>query len=136
MLQASPSDIGHKELTPLLRPNSPGQICTRPSTNNTEPACHHNSFWGSRCDSNHTPTTSQKNTLYLFAAISAIISTQDTFYHTTYFITFNGHQVHFPVFSVIISLKSITFRLIPAKTNLSRLPTQKLISNQNLRSFQ
>ena len=23
----------------------------------TEHACHHNSFWGSRCDSNHVPTT-------------------------------------------------------------------------------
>ena len=26
----------------------------------TEHACHHNSFWGSRCDSNHAPTISLK----------------------------------------------------------------------------
>ena len=26
----------------------------------TEHACHHNSFWGSRCDSNHVPTISLK----------------------------------------------------------------------------
>ena len=39
MLKASPSDIGNRELTPLLRPHSLGQICTPPVTNNTNCAC-------------------------------------------------------------------------------------------------
>ena len=91
----------------------------------TEPACRHNSFWGNRCDSNHAHLVFLK-TLCYFTANSAIISTHNTFYLMTYFIIFNGQQVHSPVFSVIIFSKSITFWLIPAETNLSRLSTQKL----------
>ena len=52
---------GHKELTPLPLSHSQGQICTpHPLTIPTEHACHHSSFWGSRCDSNHAPTISLK----------------------------------------------------------------------------
>ena len=32
MPQTSPSDVGHKELTPLFHPHSPDQFCTPPST--------------------------------------------------------------------------------------------------------
>ena len=30
----------------------------------TKHSCHHNSFWGSRCDSNHAPTVSLKLVLF------------------------------------------------------------------------
>ena len=108
MSQASPSDIGRKEPTPFHRPRSPGQICTPPSTNNTEPGCHHNSFWGSRCDSNHAPTISLRPCIS-FLAISAIPLTHDTYHHTAYLITSKCHQVHFPTISAIFSPSSLHF---------------------------
>ena len=74
----------------------------------TEAACHHNSFWGSRCDSNHAPTISIKPCIS-FAAISAIPLTHDTFHHMAYLITSNGHQVHFPTISVTFSPNSLHF---------------------------
>ena len=52
---------GHKELTPLPRSHGQGQICTpHLLTILTKHSCHHNSFWESRCDSNHGPTISLK----------------------------------------------------------------------------
>ena len=49
------------ELTPLLRSHSQGQICTHHLLIIlTKHVCHHNNFWGSRCDSNHMPTISLK----------------------------------------------------------------------------
>ena len=52
---------GHKELTPLPRSHSQGQICTlHQLTILTKHACYHNSCWGSKCDSNHAPTISLK----------------------------------------------------------------------------
>ena len=61
MPQASPSDMATRSLPPLLRSHSQGQICTlHLLIILTKHACHHNSFWGSRCDSNHAPTISLK----------------------------------------------------------------------------
>ena len=58
---STPQWYGHKGLTPLSRSHSQGQICTPHSLKIlTKHACHHNSFWGSRCDSNHVPTISLK----------------------------------------------------------------------------
>ena len=45
----------------------------------TDPTCHHNSFWGSRCDSNHAPSISLKPCIS-FVAISAIPLTHNTFH--------------------------------------------------------
>ena len=58
LLQASPSDMA----TPLLHSHGLGQICTPNLLINLliKPACHHNSFWGSRCDSKQAPTISLK----------------------------------------------------------------------------
>ena len=88
----------------------------------TEPACHHNSFSGSRCDSNHAPTISLKP--YCFRSHFGYSLAHDTFHHTVYLITSNGHQVHFSAISAIFSPNS-SFRLIPAETSLSRLSAQK-----------
>ena len=50
---------GHKELTPLFRYHSLGQICTAHLLIIlTKPACFHNSFWGGRYDNNHATTIS------------------------------------------------------------------------------
>ena len=126
MPQASPSDIGHKELTSLLRPHSPSQICTpHLLVILTEPACHHNSFWGSRCDSNHAPTISLK---------PGILSRRFRLFlwHTTHFTTRHISSLPMAIKSMFrqfrfYCLQFITFRLISAKTNLSRLPTQKIL---------
>ena len=62
MPQASPSDtatrslphyFAHKVWIKFAHP-------THLLTVLTEHACHHNSFWGSRCDNNHAPTISLK----------------------------------------------------------------------------
>ena len=74
----------------------------------TEPAWHHNGLWGSRCNSNHTPTISLKLCIS-FAAISAILLTYEIFHHTAYLTTSNGHQVHFPPISAIFSPNSLHF---------------------------
>ena len=46
----------------------------------TKYACHHNSFWGSRCDSNHAPTISLK--LIHFHRTSFWLMTQLSSRHT------------------------------------------------------
>ena len=59
--QASPSDTATRSLPPLLSSHSQGQICTpHLLIILTKHACHHNSFWGSRCDNNHASTISLK----------------------------------------------------------------------------
>ena len=116
MPQASPSDIGPKSLFAYFAHTVPVKFAhPHLLIILTEPACHHNSFCGSRCESNHAPTNSLKPCIS-FAEISAIPSTHDTFYHTAYLITSNGHQVHFPTVSAIFS---------PNSLHVNRLSTQK-----------
>ena len=127
MPQASLSDIGHKKLTPYFVHIVPVKFAhCHLIIILTEPACHHNSFWGSRCDSNHAPTISLKPCIS-FAAISAAplfdtrhISPQGVSHH------FQWPSSPFSDSSGYIFSKFITFRLIPAKTNLLRLSTQTL----------
>ena len=67
--------------TNLCLPNSHGlgQICTpHLLIILTKPACHHNSFWESRCDSNHAPTISLKPVLFHG-------DFGNSFWHTTHF---------------------------------------------------
>ena len=62
MLQASPSDTVSGSLPHYFNHIVKVKFA-HPSyllTILTEHACHHNSFWGSRCDSNHAPTISLK----------------------------------------------------------------------------
>ena len=69
----------------------------------TEPACHYNSFWRSRCDNNHVPTISLKPCI-AFPAISAITSNGHQVHPSAISaITSNGHQVHPSAISAITS---------------------------------
>ena len=109
MPQESPSDVAHEELTPSLRtPVLVKFVHPHLLIIITEPAWHHNGLWGSRCNSNHTPTISLKLCIS-FAAISAILLTHEIFHHTAYLTTSNGHQVHFPPISAIFSPNSLHF---------------------------
>ena len=101
----------------------------------TEPAWHHSSFWGSRCDSNHTPTISLKPYIY-FAAISAIPLTHERFHHTAYLTTSNGNQVHFPPISAIFSPISLHFGKSLLKQTFQCYQLKNIINNQKSRSFQ
>ena len=101
----------------------------------TEPAWHHSSFWGSRCDSNHTPAISLKPCIS-FATISAIPLTHKTFHHAAYLTTSNGHQVHFLPISAIFSPVSLHFGKSLLKQTFQRCPLKNIISNHRSISFQ
>ena len=129
MPQASPSDFGHKELTPSLRPYSPGQICTPPFTNNTKLSllAITTAFGGSRCDSNHAPRPCTYHFLKILKLFPGDFSysfdrrqiSTDSVSHHLYLPSspFSDNLSH--IFS-----KFITVRLILAETNLSRPSTQ------------
>ena len=59
MPQASPSDTATRSLPHYLAHIVKVKFAHL-LTVLTKHACHHNSFWGSRCDSNHAPTISLK----------------------------------------------------------------------------
>ena len=94
----------------------------------TKHACHHNSFWGSRCDSSHAPTISLK-------LIHFNVDFGNSFRHTTQVLSrhtsslTSDHPQYFELFRPI-SYKIFTFRLIPTKRNLSRLATQNYPKKQ------
>ena len=113
---------GHKELTPLLRSHSLGQICTsHPPTNDTNRAClppqQLLEMW-----QHHAPTISLKLKHFLgdfgnyFRHITQLLSG-----HTSSLTS--DHHVISSCFGHI-SYKIFTFRLIPTKTNIYRLATQ------------
>ena len=101
----------------------------------TKHACHHNSFWRSRCDSNHAPTISLK--LVHFHGdfgISFRLMTQVLSRHTSSLTSDHPHDIS--SYFDHIFYKIFTFRPIPAKTNLSRLATQNILkTNQNVQMY-
>ena len=81
MSQASPSDMATMSLSPLLCSQGLGQICTpHLLIILTKPACHHNIFWGSRCDSNQVHTVSHHALFH--GDFSLLLSTHRTFHRT------------------------------------------------------
>ena len=88
----------------------------------TKHACHHNSFWGSRCDSNHPPTISLKTVHFHgdfgipFRHMTQVLSR-----HTS---SLTGNYPRYFELFRHISYKIFTFRQILTKTNLSRLATK------------
>ena len=113
---------------PLPRSHSQGQICTpHLLTILTKHACHHNSFWGSRCDSNHVPTISLK-TGTLLQRFRHTFSAYDTSLIKAYPLHHQLVTTHdISSYFGLISYKIFTFWLIPTKTNLSRLATQNIL---------
>ena len=129
MLQASPSDMVTESLSHYfahivkVKFAHPIHLLTIL----TEHACHHNSFWGSRCDSNHAPTISLKPVHFNgdFGIRLKSRHTSLTSDHPRYFELFR------PYF-----LRSLHISANSTKTNLSRLATQNLLkTNQSVRMF-
>ena len=65
-------------------------------------ACHHNSFWGSRCDSNHAPTISLKP-----RTLSQFISPYDTSLIKAHFIA--NYSVTTKKMSKILDFSGVMF---------------------------
>ena len=63
----------------------------------TKPACHHNSFWGSRCDNNHALAISLKPHTFS-RRFRQFFFTYDTFLIKAHFITTSDHPQHFELF--------------------------------------
>ena len=125
MPQASPSDIAHKELTPLLLAHSPGQICIPPSNNNTNWACLPSQQLLGKQMWQQPRTYHFLKSLVFFSRRFRL-----SLRHTTHFATRRISSLLMAIKSIFdnfgyIFSNFITFRLIPAETNLSRLSTQK-----------
>ena len=147
MPQASHSAMATKILPPpppppLLRSYSLGQICTpHLLIIPTKPVCHHNSFWGSRCDSNHATTISLKPRT-LSRRFRQFFPAYDTFLVKAHLITTSDHPRYFESFQPYFLLNHL-ISANPYQTNLSRLPnkpfqaTNPKISktNQNVQMF-
>ena len=96
---------------------------TPPTNKLTKPACHHNSFRGSRCDSNHATTISPKpRTLSL--RFRQFFLAYDKFFIKAQFITTGDHPRYFESFRQYF-LPNHRISANPYQTNLSRLPTPK-----------
>ena len=97
-------------------------------------ACHYNSFWGSRCDSDHARIISLKlvhfhgNFGIPFRLMTQVLSRHSsslTSDHPRYFELFRPYFL----LNLLISAN-------PTKTNLSRLATQNILkTNQNVQMF-
>ena len=100
----------------------------------TKPACHHNSFWVSRYDSNQAHTISLKPCII---SRRFRLTSFDTahFITTILFITSNGPPKSISRRFRLYFLKFNTFRLIPAKTNFSRLPSLKISQKVQITSI-
>ena len=137
MSQTSPSDMATRSLPPYFTHIVKFKFAhPHPLIILTKHICHHNSFWGSRCDSNHAPTISLKLVHFHgdfgipFLLMTHVLSKHTSSLYTSdyprYFESFR------PYFHEIF-----LFRSIPTKTILSRLATQNTLkTNQTSRNFQ
>ena len=81
-----------------VRPHSTGQTCRHhPLTILTKPAWHHNSYLGSRCDSNHAPTISLKPCTFS-RQFRQFFSAYDTLLFKAHLITTSDQPQHFESF--------------------------------------
>ena len=133
MSQTSPSDMATRSLPPNFTHIVKFKFAhPHPLIILTKHVCHHNSFWGSRCDSNHVPTISLK--LVHFHGDFGIpfrLMTQVLSKHTSS--TTHDISSHFG----LISDEIFSFRSIPTKTFLSKLATENTLrTNQTSRNFQ
>ena len=103
-----------KRLPPLLRSHGLGQICTpHLLIILTRHACHHNSFWESRCDSNHAPTISLKPRT-LSRRFRQFLSAYATCLIKAHFITISDHPRYF----------ELSWPYLPLNHHISANPNQ------------
>ena len=121
---------------PLLCSHGLGQTCTpHLLIILTKPNCHHNDFWGSRCDSNQAHTISLKPCVISRRFRHTSFNTQHISSHRFLSSRLIVRHSQFPGDSGYISSKFNTFRPIPAKTNFPRLPVKKILQNVQIISI-
>ena len=131
-LEASPSDAARRNLPHYFTLIVKVKF-VHPTHLVTEHACHHNSCWRSRCDSNHAPTISLK--LVHFHGDFGI-PFRHTFSSRHTSLLTSDHPRHLELFRPYFLL-NLHISVIPTKINFSRLTTQNILkTNQNVQMFQ
>ena len=93
----------------------------------TKPACHHNSFWGNRCDSNQAPTVSLKPCIISWRFRPLSFGTRHISSQGLNSSILMVRHRQFPWRFGFHFLKSNTFRLIPAKANFFKATNSKIL---------